>query len=352
MSDTMKTLAVCASGAAIGFVAFGGNPLGAVAGCLVPMAMGCGGDETNAEIDNTPNECIDPQEASRNWSVFLPPVDKERPIYTNNGYQVVTDPEISKAAADFYLTKIPELENKVAEFFKITSPWRGNVTLALTHEEGRDERLIELRGRTNDGLVMISIPGREVESFNDLASRGEYLHEGIFLHEFSHALREHIADFSALLEEGLATYTQIHLRSDNEEILAPGESLTGIECDNAEYRIYADSRDENGNLEREYLDLPRGRSLDIFNVYAQGFCFWDTIRENYGHSAVQAIVQSMVEFSKAHENECNPYARFSFFETFMAATGMDEASARTYFDIFSTSTDDDRYPLGGVSWQK
>lgn len=298
--------------------------------------------------------CLDPREAGNDsLSLFCLPIDEESSVYSNGKHRIVADPKISRFTADFYLAKIPEFEKRVEDFFEITSPWHGNIILALLQEEVLDERLIRWRGRAGPGYVWVGVPGRDMELFNDLANSGEYLHEGVFLHEFSHALRERISDFSPLLEEGLATYTQIHLRRDNTEPFTPRGwgGMTGVECDNGEYRIYKDFRNRSGDLEREYLSPPSDwRSLDILNVFARGFCFWDTIRENYGHLAVQAIVQSMVEFAKEHENVCDPYAYFPFFETFTAVTGMDESHARAYFDTFSVSTDDNDYPLGGVSW--
>jgi hypothetical protein len=64
------------------------------------------------------------------------------------------------------------------------------------------------------------------------------------------------------------------------------------------------------------------------------------------------MVQSMVEFSKSHQNECPTKSNFPFFDTFRQVTGMNEADAKTYFDRFSVPTEDKWYPLGGVVWNE
>lgn len=83
------------------------------------------------------------------------------------------------------------------------------------------------------------------------------------------------------------------------------------------------------------------------NYYDVGFCFWDLIRQHYGPNVVNAILQSMVEFSKEHQLAS---AHFPFFETFINITGMGEAEARDYFSKFSVPVDSSWYELGGICW--
>ncbi|MBI4223990.1 MAG: hypothetical protein HY609_03580 [Deltaproteobacteria bacterium] len=50
MSETGKALAVCVGGAAIGLFVTGGNPLGAIAGCLISTMAGCGEEDPYPQL--------------------------------------------------------------------------------------------------------------------------------------------------------------------------------------------------------------------------------------------------------------------------------------------------------------
>lgn len=76
-------------------------------------------------------------------------------------------------------------------------------------------------------------------------------------------------------------------------------------------------------------------------------CFWDLIQQRGGDAAIRGIVQSMVTFSKDHQDAAAP---FPFFETARQKAGMSEAEARRLFTTFSAPTADEKYPIGGICW--
>lgn len=88
---------------------------------------------------------------------------------------------------------------------------------------------------------------------------------------------------------------------------------------------------------------------DSRKYYPSNFCFWDSLRERAGHSAIQAIVQSMVTFSQAHVGEDS---QFPFFQAVRAATGMSLDDAFAHFERFSAPTDNASYPtFNDICWK-
>jgi len=147
----------------------------------------------------------------------------------------------------------------------------------------------------------------------------------------------------------------------------------GISCGELSYRVFSEVLTEDGyvtatapddgfNVEAGSSGIPyvklesfehdNNSLFDRGAYYNTGYCFWGTLRDRYGKEAVNTMVQSMVEFSKSHQNECPTKSNFPFFDTFRQVTGMNEADAKTYFDRFSVPTEDKWYPLGGVVWNE
>lgn len=82
-------------------------------------------------------------------------------------------------------------------------------------------------------------------------------------------------------------------------------------------------------------------------LYKTGFCFWDMLRKEKGHSIIQKIVLKMVSFSRSHPFETVP---FPFFQTFVETTGMSQEEAKAYFDRFYAPNEDGAFPIGSVCW--
>lgn len=88
---------------------------------------------------------------------------------------------------------------------------------------------------------------------------------------------------------------------------------------------------------------------DSRKYYPSNFCFWDSLRERAGHTAIQAIVQSMVTFSQAHVGEDS---QFPFFQAVRDATGMSLDDTFTHFEQFSAPTDSASYPtFNDICWK-
>lgn len=129
-----------------------------------------------------------------------------------------------------------------------------------------------------------------------------------------------------------------------------------VRCDETARAPYRWVATEGGNIRVNSPEIPYRENLTDY--YTQ-FCFWDTIREQNGHQAVQRILQSMAEFSKNNQQwDSTPssqfvFRSFPFFETVMDVTGMKEEEAREFFGRFGARTDDLGYlVLGRVCWDR
>src|SRR3990167_7459385 len=109
MDDSVKkALAVCAGGAGIGFALSGGNPLGAIGGCVVAaMATGC---VEPVEFNETSDSCFVPETGE-------PIVEADKIIHTSGQNYIVSDAEIGQEQADRYLEKIPVFTHNILNLF-------------------------------------------------------------------------------------------------------------------------------------------------------------------------------------------------------------------------------------------
>ncbi len=103
----------------------------------------------------------------------------------------------------------------------------------------------------------------------------------------------------------------------------------------------------SGTQMSTYAARQSEQDMQISPAYASYACFWERIHQTAGDSPVRAIIHSMLEFSKKHQDD---KASFPFFQTVQKATGMTEDAARNYFAIFSLPMADSDYPLGGLCW--
>ena len=79
--------------------------------------------------------------------------------------------------------------------------------------------------------------------------------------------------------------------------------------------------------------------------YGTQFCMFELLREGYGEAAVDGFVQSMTEFSKAHESKA---AHFPTFEALGEVTGLGTQWAKDYLEGFNLPLDRDQ--VGGICW--
>ena len=188
MDDSVKkALAVCAGGAGIGFALSGGNPLGAIGGCVVAaMATGC---VEPVEFNETSDSCFVPETGE-------PIVEADKIIHTSGQNYIVSDAEIGQEQADRYLEKIPVFTHNILNLFAIDSPWKDRIVLNLLNEENFVKHCPkESGGCAGRGRIFLRMPPIE---------------DRLLYHELSHALRSNVMQPWWGLEEGLAVYTEFY----------------------------------------------------------------------------------------------------------------------------------------------
>lgn len=87
-------------------------------------------------------------------------------------------------------------------------------------------------------------------------------------------------------------------------------------------------------------DLPDDERIQFMHT---SMCFLYSMGDN----VFKRLMQSMVEFSRNHQTKV---VKFPFFSSFMLAAGMNEDTAKAYFDRFHMPIDEGSYRLGGVCW--
>lgn len=195
---------------------------------------------------------------------------------------------------------------------------------------------------TKDGALSIAYTGFMEESINGkfLVSNGESQFVSSYLARFDIQDEQHVL---------LRLYDSAHL-----------DAIQKPSCTPEGTRLVSQIATDDGTADVKYPLVPY-KKLGSFvrhgnqgGYYNTGFCFWETLRQQYGHDAVKTMVQSMLEFSKQQPVSMCPgfLSKFPFFNTFKDVTGMTDTQAKEYFARFSVPTDDDWYVLGSVNWPK
>lgn len=157
------------------------------------------GDETSSKKSSPQNDEEDCHKQE------LPNADEK--VYAAADYRVITDPRVNAETAQFFLSRIPQVQKDIAEFFAL--PAQTSATVWLVDENSVHHDVCkDAPACWDQGSVYLFFSEKEFAQLNQFATAGKILHADTFVHEFVHALPIKLIP---TLEEGLARYGEVAL---------------------------------------------------------------------------------------------------------------------------------------------